>query len=86
MKEILEKFEEIIKGKNYLSDMRKRQFRNLLLSSLGRMKNEAFHELQLKFIVKVKNDNRIVAAFRTANDASEYLKKVGIDYELKETY
>lgn len=49
--------------------------------------NKTLHDLQLKFIIKNKVDGYIVAAFTSADEAIEYLNKVGKEnYELKESY
>lgn len=49
--------------------------------------DNTLHDLQLKFIIKNKVSGYIVAAFISADQAVEYLKKVGKDdYELKESY
>lgn len=47
---------------------------------------KTLHELQLKFAIKNKIDGYIVAVFSSADEAVKYLKSLGDDYELKETY
>lgn len=45
------------------------------------------HELSMKFILRKKETQEIIALFTSADNATEYLKFVGEeDYELKESY
>lgn len=50
--------------------------------------NQTLHELRLKFIIREKETNIIVAAFQSATSANNCLNNNWnrVDYEIKETY